>query len=130
MVSYLLHISSKDMDFGRKIWHKLRTVQAFPVKGAFWLFQSELNEWRLLIATPLFDEIGPKKAYSQLWEITQGMHADTDQVLRIVLISPSFPLYQALRTVFGKTKSVEGARLGNTQVGGMYIDDAYLYEIS
>jgi hypothetical protein len=24
---------------------------------------------------------------------------------------------------------VEGARLGNTQIGGRYINDAYLYEI-
>jgi len=24
---------------------------------------------------------------------------------------------------------VEGARLGHTQIAGMYIDDAYLYEI-
>jgi hypothetical protein len=57
------------------------------------------------------------------------MAADSDQLLRIVLVSPQTPLYQGLRSVFAKTASVEGARLGNTQIGGRYIDDAYLYEI-
>jgi hypothetical protein len=38
-------------------------------------------------------------------------------------------MYQALRSVFGETASVEGARLGNTLVGGRSIDEAYLYEI-
>jgi hypothetical protein len=38
-------------------------------------------------------------------------------------------MYEALRSVFAQTASVEGARLGNTQVGGMFIDEAYLYEI-
>ena len=50
--------------------------------------------------------------------------------MRIELISPLLPFYQALRSVFGKTKSVEGARLGNTQIGGIYISNAYLYEIT
>jgi len=44
-------------------------------------------------------------------------------------MSPRQPFYQALRSVFGKTASMEEARLGNTQIGGTYIDDAYLYEI-
>ena len=83
----------------------------------------------MLIATPRVDEVGPKKAYEELAGITRLIGADTTQLLRIELISPRLPFYQALRSVFGKTLSVEGARLGNTQIGGMYIDDAYLYEI-
>ncbi|MGH9512647.1 MAG: hypothetical protein ACRD2U_10990 [Terriglobales bacterium] len=49
--------------------------------------------------------------------------------MKIQLISPKLPMYQAMRSVFGQTASVEGARLGNTQLGGIYIDDAYLYEV-
>lgn len=118
-----------DAEFGRKLWQALRGNKKFPASGALWLFQSTSNEWRLLIATPLVDQVGSRKAYGELSQITQNMNAESDQLLRIVLISPKVPFYQALRSVFGKTASVEGARLGNTQVGGMYIDDAYLYEI-
>lgn len=119
-----------DIDFGRHLWRSLRKHKTFPIQGALWLFQPDINEWHLLLATPRVDEIGPRKAYEELAPITRRMReALTDQLLRIVLISPNLPLYQALRSVFGETRSVEGARLGNTQVGGMYVNDAYLYEI-
>ncbi len=66
---------------------------------------------------------------TELLDITRRMSAESDQLMRIELISPKQPLYQALRSVFGTTASVECARLGSTQIGGRYIDDAYLYEI-
>ena len=55
--------------------------------------------------------------------------AQFGQLLKIELISPRHPMYQALRSVFAQTASMEGARLGGTQVAGTYIDDAYLYEV-
>lgn len=127
---YVMQISQRDVEFGRQLWQTLRSSHTFPALGVLWLFRSDTdNEWHLLIATERVDEVGRRKAYAELALITQRMNAESDQLSRIVLISPKFPLYQALRSVFGKTASVEGARLGNTQVGGMYIDDAYLYEI-
>jgi len=124
---YIVEISPRDVDFGRQVWQTLRTSKTFRVLGVLWLFQSD--EWRLWIATPRVDEIGSRRAYAELSEVTRRMAADSDQLLRIVLVSPQTPLYQGLRSVFAKTASVEGARLGNTQIGGRYIDDAYLYEI-
>jgi hypothetical protein len=129
VMAYVEVLTEADIEFGRALWHGLRRNKRFPAKGVLWLFQSESGEWHLLVATPRVDEVGPLKAYEELAGITRHMPADTTQVQKIELISPKLPFYQALRLVFGKTASVEGARLGNTQVGGMYIPDAYLYEI-
>ena len=128
-MAYVEALTTLDTDFGRQLWQELRTSRTFPAQGAFWLFNRESGEWHLLIATPRVDQVGPKKAYEELSAITRRVPADSTQLLRIELISPKRPLYEALRSVFGGTASVEGARLGNTQIGGMYIDDAYLYEI-
>ena len=117
------------MQFGKELWGALRASRQFPANGALWLFQPDSGEWHLLIATPRVDEIGPKRAYEELTQVTRRIEADPEQLLRIELVSPRLPFYEALRSVFGKTASVEGARLGNTQIGGMYISDAYLYEI-
>ena len=125
---YVDALSSWDIDFGRQLWLALRNNRTFPADGLLWLLESE-NGWRLLVATRKVDEIGRRKAYEELAGITRGVVPGASQPLRIELISPRNPLYEALRAVFGKTASVEGARLGNTQVGGMYIEDAYLYEI-
>lgn len=126
---YVEALTGNDIEFGKELWHLLRGAKKFPARGALWLFQSDSDKWHLLIATPRVDEVGPRKAYEELADITRRIPADPAQLLRIELISPRLPFYQALRSVFGETASVEGARLGNTQIGGMYINDAYLYEV-
>lgn len=128
-MAYAEALSGADIDFGSTVWNSLRGNKKFPALGILWQFQRSSDEWHLLIATPRVDEVGPKKAYEELAEITKTIPADSDQLLRIELVSPRQPFYQALRSVFGETASVEGARLGNTQIAGMYIDDAYLYEV-
>jgi hypothetical protein len=129
VMAYVEALTANDMDFGKILWQGLRGNKTFPANGALWLFDRESGEWHLLIATPRVDEVGARKAYEELSAITRRLPADSTQLLRIELVSPKQPLYRALRSVFGDTASVEGARLGSTQIGGMYIDDAYLYEI-
>jgi hypothetical protein len=128
VMPYVDALTTWDIDFGKQLWQALHHNEVFRVQGVLWLLESE-NGWRLLLATPRVDEVGRRKAYEELGNITRGVLPGQNQPLRIELISPREPLYQALRSVFGKTASVEGVRLGNTQVGGMYIEDAYLYEI-
>lgn len=129
VMAYVYSLMGADIEFGKTLWQALRGNKKFPVNGALWLSQSESDQWHLLIATPRVDAVGPRKAYEELSDITRRIPADSAQLLRIELISPKQPFYQALRSVFGTTASVEGARLGNTQIAGMYINDAYLYEI-
>jgi len=128
-MAYVEALTGIDIDFGKSVSRVLPKNKSFPANGALWLSRSESDAWHLLIETPIVDEIGPKSAYEKLSSITQSLSDYPEQLLRIELISPQHPFYQALRSVFGKTASVEGVRLGNTQIGGRYIHDAYLYEI-
>lgn len=128
-MAYLEALTAPDIEFGKTLWQSLRASRTFPTSGAFWLFRLESGVWHLVIATSRVDAVGPKNAYSELAPITKHIPADSGQFFKIELISPKDPFYQALRSVFGDTASVEGVRLGNTQIGGMYIDDAYLYEV-
>jgi hypothetical protein len=128
VMPYVDALTTWDIDFGRQLWQSLRDDKIFPVQGVLWLLEAE-NGWRLLVATGRVDEVGRRTAYEELAKITRGVVPGLNQPSKIELISPRLPFYQALRSVFGKTASVEGARLGNTQVGGMYIEDAYLYEV-
>lgn len=128
-MAYVEALTAPDIEFGRALWKSLRATAKFPIDGILWLFEPESGEWNLLIATPRVDQVGPKNAYAELATVTKQIPADDTQLLKIELISPKNVLYQALRSVFGQAATVEGARLGSTQVGGMYIDDAYLYEV-
>lgn len=128
-MSYVETLTADDIAFGKRLWHSLRSNKKFPVQGMLWLFQPDAGEWHLLVASPKVDVLGARDAYRKLAEVTHNVPADSAQLLKIELVSPKQPVYQALRSVFAKTHSVEGARLGNTQVAGMYINDAYLYEV-
>lgn len=124
----LLPISIEDIGFGKKLWNAVRDDPGFPAEGAFWIFQTDPDDWRLFIATRLVDEEGSRRAYSDLSPFLQRVEADAEQQLRIVLISPNASLFQALRSLF-RGKNINGQRLTHTVLGGTYIDGAYIYEI-
>ena len=125
---YVDALTTWDIDFGKQLWTALRRNSTFPAVGVFWLLESEKG-WRLMVASPRVDEVGRRQAYEELGKLTRSVVPGANQSLLVELISPKAPFYQALQSIFRKTGSVEGARLGNTQLGGTYIDDAYLYEI-
>jgi hypothetical protein len=122
-------LTTWDIDFGRQLWQALRNNSAFPATGLLWLLESE-SGWRLLIATDRVDQVGRRKAYEELANATRGVEPGTSQPSKIELVSPQAPLYQALRALFKDPHSAEGARLSNTQVGGIYVEDAYMYGIT
>lgn len=128
-MNYAEALTAQDIEFGRKLWHTLRGNKKFPARGVLWLRGPEASEWHLLVASPKVDSLGIRDAYRELADVTRKIPADSAQLLKIELVSPKQPIYQALQSVFGKTHPVEGARLGNTQVAGLYINDAYLYEV-
>ena len=128
-MSYVETLDDLDIEFGRKMWQSLRNNKQFPTQGIFWLLEPEAGEGHLVIASPKTDMLGPRDAYRELAALTNDIPANSRQLLKIKLISPKDPMYDALRSVFAQTASVEGARLGNTMVGGTFIDEAYLYEV-
>jgi hypothetical protein len=128
-MGYIEALTTADMEFGRTVWQELRRNRKFPASGVLWLFHPTSGEWRLTVATPRVDAVGPRRAYEELSKIMSRLQADSRQFSRIEVISPKVSFYQALRHVFGQTASVEGAQLNNTQVNGVYFDRAYLYEI-
>ncbi len=101
----------------------------FPITVAMWLFEKERDKWSLVIATPLYDQLGAQKAYLRLIKIlsAEGPVALSDLPIR--LESVRRPMIKALRKIFGKAASVNGMRLGLQSVGGAWIDDAYIYRI-
>ena len=128
-MSYVQTLTEPDIEFGKRLWQSLRGNKKFPVEGVLWLLEPDTDEWHLVIVTPRVDMIGARDAYRELAELTRDVPADSGQLLKIELVSPNQAFYKALRTVFEHTASVEGARLGNTSVAGIYIDGAYLYEV-
>jgi hypothetical protein len=118
-----------DTEFGRKLLDAIRASDKFSADGAFWLLHTEPDDdWKLMVATKLLDEIGLRKAYLRLSPIMRDVYPTPDQKLRVALISPNSSLYQDLLSVF-RGKNAHGQWLAGTVLGDTYIEGAYIYEL-
>jgi hypothetical protein len=118
-----------DLAFGEEVLSALDDAK-FPITAALWVLQEERSEdWKLVIATPLYDKFGPAISYSKLREALykKGPVSMTDLPVR--LEGTRKPFIKALRKLFGKAASVQGMRLGLHSIGGTWLDDGYVYRI-
>ena len=118
-----------DLPLGREILRILDDAK-FPVTVAMWLLEKSRNEdWDLVVATPVYDKLGPREAYQQLLKAlsSEGPVSLVDLPIRLEGIRK--PMIKALRKLSGKAGSVEGERLRLRSVGGAWIDDGYVYRI-
>jgi hypothetical protein len=54
----------------------------------------------------------------------------SDKTPQLMIFPMTDPFIKVLRRTFGKTKSVEGMRLGGQMIGDRFIEDAFVYRIS
>lgn len=96
--------------------------------ACFWLYTSETNEWRLILATPVVDAEGPKKTYALIRQTLTASSDPSLSLLNISVQSPQNPLVQSIRLSYDLDLKVSGGlRLSRTRVGDVFIEDAYLY---
>jgi hypothetical protein len=98
----------------------------FPVRSAFWLYSNDDESWRLVIASPLVRQFGPKEGYKRLRSLlhrVQGMHLNLSE---ISLVKDNEPLVDLLRKAV-HTEGVSEIRFSGNSVNGVMIDDALIY---
>lgn len=100
------------------------------VQVGLWAYLAEYNDWRLILAARKLDSLGIREGYLHLYEsLARGGFADANTI-SIMILPMSDPFIKGLRSIFGKTKSVEGMRLGGQLIGDRFIEDGFAYRIS
>lgn len=125
---YITTLTEGDIEFGKQVTEQLK-AKDFPIDGAFWLYDEEAEDWRLVIATNLVDQRGPQEAYNLLTHTVPFRERSYFRSANITLMSPQNPIFVALKKTFAAGRSAEGQRLQHQLVNGVLITDAYLYEI-
>ncbi len=127
---YLTMLGAADIEYGTRVTELLK-LEKVPFNGSLWIFMTNAGEWRLMIATPLVDQIGPAKTYQRLITALKNVRTaeSADLLRRLWVVSPKEKLYKALRGVFGKAKDVTGMRISNSSVEGIPIEDSYFYQV-
>ncbi len=118
----------KDIDTGRKLVEALDSAR-FPVSAALWLYTAEWDEWRLLIASPVVDEEGPKKSYAKIHAALSKLPA-TISIKNVSAVSPKEKLIQLLTKAVYTGPGISGIRFTRNAVNGEFIEDAYIYRLT
>jgi hypothetical protein len=90
---------------------------------------TEYGDWRLVLAARAFDELRITDAYGLLHELLSAAGIGVERTPLVLILPMSDPFVRELRKKFGKTKSVEGMRLGGQLFGGRFVEDGYVYRI-
>jgi hypothetical protein len=101
-----------------------------PVDSAFWLYSSEWDEWRLVLATLLYDRHGPLEAYRRIQDVlyaTEGMSFRLD---RVMAVGTQDQRVRDLRSAFRTWPLHLGDRLEDRFVQGRDVEDSYVYRLS
>ena len=114
-----------DIETGKQITQALDSY-GIPVKASLWLFATEASEWRLIIATPFVDKMGPQRTYS----VIQKALRQVDFPLRkISVVSPNDNLIKLLRVALRTGKEISDIRFTHNTINNVYIEDAYIYRL-
>lgn len=100
------------------------------VSVALWMFLAEYEDWRLVISARPFDLPDPRDAYRLLRDSLASAGFPAQRTPPVIILPTHDPFICELRRTFGKTKSVEGMRLGGQMIGDRFVQDAYVYRIS
>ncbi|MEO8725538.1 MAG: hypothetical protein ABI383_05390 [Acidobacteriaceae bacterium] len=92
----------------------------FEIPAAIWVYSHEALYWRLLIATPAVDTIGPLKAYSALRKALGNNLPAID----MSLVSPNDSRVRDFRQSFHGIETEPP-----TQLNSLVSDSAYVYRV-
>lgn len=102
---------------------------ALSIAVALWLYSSEYEDWRFVLASRRLDTSEPTQAYGLVHDALAAAGISLEKTPPLLILKMSDPLIRMLRRIFGKAKTVEGMRLGGQLIGDRFVEDAVVYRI-
>jgi hypothetical protein len=116
-----------DMKAGESLVRQLDGA-GLKVTAAFWFYRSDADEWRMIVAMPMVDRDGPKRAY----ETIQG-HLKTAgsglSLQNISVVSPNDDLIKLLTSAISTGPGISHMRFTGNVINSVFIEDAYVYRL-
>jgi hypothetical protein len=124
-------LSAEMIEAGAQLIAKLDTM-GLPLEAALWLFDSEINEWRLVIASPERARSGPIGIYEKIQEARRalGEKAAAVPMLLITQMDPNQELIRSFRKGMPTGVGIARIRFTKNVIGGRYVDDALIYRLA
>jgi hypothetical protein len=116
------------IDAGAELTAKL-DESGLLITTALWFFEPDLNEWRLLFASPEVATRGPRDVYEQIRKIVGqlGEKASAVPLSIIGLMDADADLVRLLKVAVQTGPEINRIRFSKNVINGHFIDDALIY---
>jgi hypothetical protein len=116
------------IDAGAELTAKL-DESGLPITTALWFLVPELNEWRLLFASPEVATKGPRDVYEKIQTAVGqlGDKASAVPLSSIGLMDANADLVRLLKVAIRTGPGVNRIRFSKNTINGHFIDDALIY---
>lgn len=116
----------KDIEAGKDIVRKLDEIE-FNVTSAYWIYDSDSEIWRLIIASSFYDANGPKATYLKIRSVLDTFEESFSISLsNIHAVSPSDNFVKNMSKNI-RVEGISDVRFGRLVIDGEYIEDALVY---
>lgn len=124
-------LTSAMVDAGAELTKKLDEMK-FPITAALWLFEPEVNEWRLVFASPEVAARGPREVYDRIRQAIDELKekAAAAPLSAIALMDAETDLVRLLRVALRTGGGVNRIRFSKNVIDGHFIDDALIYRVA
>lgn len=102
----------------------------WPIVAAFWYFETEANDWKLMIASAKVNEDGPRKAYELIDRALDTLPGHLTDLQSIRVIAPDHPLVGTMAAAMQPGPGTVGKQISRRSINRHYIEDAYLYRLN
>lgn len=99
----------------------------FDVKAAFWLYTSEADQWFLYLVSDVVAQQGITEAYIAVYKAMKRLTDLWIDPFEVKLVDPGDPVAKAVINFLSKQHARLPARVRRTNLGDVYIENAYIY---
>ena len=117
---------NEQIDAGQRLIQKFNSYQ--PVQSAFWLREVDSAEWYLYIISPQIDDSNFDLAYGEVIRLTSQSPSPWLDPFQVKVAGTNNPLAVAVDKIQQKYQAPLPTRLRNRMLGGIYVDEGYIYE--
>ncbi|WP_417345766.1 hypothetical protein [Ferrimonas sp.] len=99
------------------------------VSSSFWFYLSEERAWKLIIASQLVDDEGPRSFYKRIVDANK-LAIDDEKTISlndIGVYGPTNNIVQLLRFAIHTGDGISDVRFSRNTINGLFIEDAHIY---
>ena len=102
------------------------------VSGALWFYETDSNDWRLIIVSPDVRAKGVKTVYEEVQSVVRATPDDqsTISLKDISVVDSDDPLISLLKVAIKTDNGISRMRFSRNMINGTLIEDSYIYRLT